>query len=156
MFTQKKNTKNKQTKTVQKYTYFIKIWTPDTETTPFLILTTISSFISSCRHHMNLQFLFSRFIEKGLRNCRLYTRNPYYEVMLYTDNGQKYSHASNLPYIFHIKLQFFKILSWNQFTYDFNHYLSRKAERYVVYSSNFEITFWNMFFKSQWFKHRIK
>ena len=25
---------------------------------------------------MNLQFLFSRFIEKGLRNCRLYTRNP--------------------------------------------------------------------------------
>ena len=27
-------------------------------------------------HHMNLQFLFSRFIEKGPRNCRLYTRNP--------------------------------------------------------------------------------
>ena len=23
-----------------------------------------------------------------------------------TDNGQKYSHASNFPYIFHIKLQF--------------------------------------------------
>jgi hypothetical protein len=28
-----------------------------------------------------------------------------------TDNGQKYSHTSNLPYIFHIKLQFYKILS---------------------------------------------
>ena len=40
MFTQKKTT-NKQTKTVQKYTYFIKIWTPNTEMTPFLILTTI-------------------------------------------------------------------------------------------------------------------
>jgi hypothetical protein len=38
--------------------------------TPFLILTTMLSFISSCRHHMHLQFLFSRFIEKGLRNCR--------------------------------------------------------------------------------------
>ena len=25
---------------------------------------------------MNLQFLFSRFIEKGLKNCRLCTRNP--------------------------------------------------------------------------------
>jgi hypothetical protein len=54
----------------------------------FFKITTIN-YISF--HHMNLQFLFSRFIEKGLRNCRLYTRNPYYEVMLYTDNGQKYS-----------------------------------------------------------------
>jgi hypothetical protein len=25
---------------------------------------------------MNLQFFFSRFFEKGLRNCRIYTRNP--------------------------------------------------------------------------------
>ena len=32
---------NRQTQTVQKYTYFIKIWTLDTEMTPFLILTTI-------------------------------------------------------------------------------------------------------------------
>ena len=28
-----------------------------------------------------------------------------------TDNGQKYSHTSNFPYVFHIKLQFSKILS---------------------------------------------
>jgi len=30
--------------------------------------------------------------------------------------------------------------------------LSTKAELYVVYSSYFEITFRNMFFKSSWFK----
>ena len=40
MLTQKKQP-NKQTKTVPKYAYFITIWTPDTEMTPFLILTTI-------------------------------------------------------------------------------------------------------------------
>jgi hypothetical protein len=34
-------------------------------------------------------------------------------LLLYTctDTGQKYSHASNFPYIFHIKLQFFRSLS---------------------------------------------
>ena len=32
--------------------------------------------------------------------------------------------------------------------FDFDHILSTKAERYVVYSSNFEITFWSMLFKS--------
>jgi hypothetical protein len=33
---------------------------------------------------------------------------------------------------------------------------SRKAERYAVYSSNFEITLWSMFFKSPWFKNKLK
>ena len=33
--------------------------------------------------------------------------------------------------------------------------LSRKAERYVVDSSDFEITFGSMFIKSPWFKHRL-
>ena len=84
--------------------------------------------------------------------------NSYVLIITCTDNGQKYSHASNLPYIFHIKLQFFKILSWNQFTSDFNHYFIKESRKipYVVYSSNFEITFWSMFFKSPWFKHRHK
>jgi len=39
---------------------------------------------------------------------------------------------------------------------DFDNYLTTKAERYVVYSSNFEITFWSMFFKSPWIIHRLK
>jgi hypothetical protein len=47
----------------------------------------------------------------------------------YRDNGHKYSHASNLPYIFHTKLQFFKILSWNQFTSDFNHYFIKESRK---------------------------
>ena len=56
-------------------------------------------------------FVFSIY-RKGTEKIVGYTHAiPYYEVMLYTDNGQKYSHASNLPYIFHINLQFFKILS---------------------------------------------
>jgi hypothetical protein len=33
------------------------------------------------------------------------------ELIKTTNNGQKYSHASNFPYIFHIKLQFFRSLS---------------------------------------------
>ena len=37
-------------------------------------------------------------------------------------NGQKYSHASNFPYVFHIKLQFFRSLSWSQFTPDFDNF----------------------------------
>jgi hypothetical protein len=80
------------------------------------------------------------------------------EYSTVTDNGQKYSHASNLPYIFHIKLQFFKILSWNQFTSDFNHYFIKESRKIcsLYYNSNFEITFWSMFFKSPWFKHRLK
>ena len=59
-----------------------------------------------------------------------------------TDNGQKYAHASNLPYIFHIKLHFF-----SKYYLEINSrpiliiISSRKAERYVVYSSNFEINF---------------
>ena len=28
------------------------------------------------------------------------------KLHIHTDNGQKYLHASNFPYIFHIKLQF--------------------------------------------------
>ena len=92
---------------------------------------------------MNLQFLFSRFIEKGLRNCRLYTRNPLLR-----------GHA--------IYRQWTKLFARFQFTLYISKYyleinsrliliiiLSRIAERYVVYSSNFEITFSSMFFKSQ-------
>ena len=30
---------------------------------------------------------------------------------VHTDSGQKYPDTSHFPYIFHIKLQFFKILS---------------------------------------------
>jgi hypothetical protein len=36
-----------------------------------------------------------------------------------TDNEQNYSDISNFPYLFHIKLQFFKSLSWSQFMLDF-------------------------------------
>jgi hypothetical protein len=50
-------------------------------------------------------------------------------ALYYSDNVQKYSPASNLPYIFHIKLQFFKILSWNQFTSDFNHYFIKESRK---------------------------
>ena len=44
----------------------------------------------------------------------------------------KYAHASNLPYIFHIKLQFFKILSWNQFTSVFNHYFIKVSRKICI------------------------
>jgi hypothetical protein len=43
-----------------------------------------------------------------------------------TDNGQRYSYASNFPYIFHIKLQFFRNLSWSQFTPDFDNFYINK------------------------------
>jgi hypothetical protein len=41
-------------------------------------------------------------------------------LIIHTDNGQKYLHAPNFHYIFHIKLQFFRSLSWSQFTPDFD------------------------------------
>jgi hypothetical protein len=34
---------------------------------------------------------------------------------VHTDSGQKYADTSNFPYIFHIKLQFFKMQSWSKF-----------------------------------------
>jgi hypothetical protein len=40
-------------------------------------------------------------------------RNNSTIVYIYIDGEQKY--AINFPYIFHIKLQFFKVFSWSQF-----------------------------------------
>ena len=58
-------------------------------------------------------------------------------------------------YIFHIKLQFSKYYLEINSRSILIIILSRKAERYVVYCSNFEITFWSMFFKSPWFKQNV-
>ena len=44
------------------------------------------------------------------------------KLHIHTDNGQKYLHASNFPYVFHIQLQFFGSLSWSQFTPDFDNF----------------------------------
>ena len=39
---------------------------------------------------------------------------------------------------------------------DFEFFLSTKSEKYVVYSSNFQIVVRTMFFKFSWFKHRLE
>ena len=46
-----------------------------------------------------------------------------------------------------MKLQFFKILSQSQFMSDFDFFLSTKAKKYAVYSSNFQIIIRRMFYK---------
>ena len=38
---------------------------------------------------------------------------------------------------------------------DFDKNNFTKAETYVVYSSNFQMIFRSLFFKSSWFKHRL-
>ena len=57
------------------------------------------------------------------------------------EDGQKYAHASNLPYIFHINYSFSKYYLEINSRPILIIISSRKAERYIVYSSNFEITF---------------
>jgi hypothetical protein len=56
-----------------------------------------------------------------------------------TLTGQKYSHDSNFPCIFHIKLHFFSKYYLNliicQIMSDFEKFSSTKTEKYVVYSS---------------------
>jgi hypothetical protein len=77
--------------------------------------------------------------------CNVSTSHNYW----YTNSGQRYLDTTNFHYIFHIKLPFF-----SRYYHEVNScpiliiVLSTKAELYVVYSSYFEITFRNMFFKS--------
>ena len=75
------------------------------------------------------------------------------KLHIHTDNGQKYLHASNIPYIFHIKLQFFRSLSEvNSHPISIT-FISIKTEFYVVLLYNFKIIFYDKHFENIQVKH---
>ena len=68
--------------------------------------------------------------------------DPVYIGVQGTNSGQRYSHTSIFPYIFHIKLQFFKILPWSQLMSDFdNYFINKRRKMHLVYSSYFKNNF---------------
>ena len=83
---------------------------------------------------MNLQFLFSRFIEKGPRNCRLCTRNPLLRGHAIYRQWTKV--FARFQFILYISYK----TSFSKYYLEINSrliliiILSRKAERYVVYN----------------------
>jgi hypothetical protein len=80
----------------------------------------------------------------------IFTINSYIKDTC-TDNGQKYLHTSNFPYIFHIKLKNFRNLSWSQFTPDFDNFYINKNR--ILCSFNFKIIFYDKHFENIQAKH---
>ena len=60
---------------------------------------------------------------------------------------------SNFLYVFHIKLQFFRSLSWSQFTPDFDNFYINKNRIFVVLLYNFKIIFYDKHFENIQAKH---